>query len=190
MLYPLKRPKRAYTIQAIVQTVVLISVFYVIHRVHSVAKYLLPMGMFISSFGRAFMVVPRVINLNNSDSNTDSYALSIWLVMTFLGDAFGLLLVQYLMAAGIAWNYAFMIYMVLFLAIAILHQISMDEIEVREVPEETFCQTISRNYNILKEFFVLPKHFLWLMNRAFLAIIYQTVLIWFPYYFNDLGFKA
>ena len=93
MLYPLKRPKRAYTIQAIMQTVVLISVFYIIHRVHAVAKYLLPIGMFLSSFGRAFVVVPRVINLNDSDPNTDGYSLSIWLVMTFLGDAIGLLLV-------------------------------------------------------------------------------------------------
>ena len=121
MLYPLKRPKRAYTIQAIVQTVVLISVFFIIHKVHPAAKYLLPMSMFLSSFGRSFVVVPRVINLNDCDPNTDSHILSIWLVLTSLGDVFGLLLVQYLMAAGIAWNYAFMIYMALFLMITILH---------------------------------------------------------------------
>ena len=135
MLYPLKKPKMAYTIQAIMQTLIIVAVFYVIHKTHSMAKILLPIGMFFSAFGRSFLVVPRVINLNNSDPNTDSFSLSLWFTLTFLGDVAGVLFVQYLLKIGVTWNYAFMAYMILFLAIALLHHFFIDEIEVEEVQE-------------------------------------------------------
>ena len=121
MFYPLKRPKRAYTIQAILHTAVLFAVFYIIHEIHSTAKVLLMLGMLFSSACRAFTVVPRVINFNHSNPETDSFLLSFWFILSLLGDIGGILLVQYLMAAGVHWNYAFMAYMALFLMISLLH---------------------------------------------------------------------
>ena len=128
MINPLKKPKRAYTIQAIVQTILLIITFYAIHEVHSIAKFLLVVGMFVSAIGRAFLIVPRVINFNDSDPVLDSFELSLWFVLTFLGDVVGILMVQALLKAGVPWNYAFMAYMILFLATALLHHCFIDEI--------------------------------------------------------------
>ena len=126
MFYPMEKPKRSYTIQSIIQTIVLLGIFYVIHEVHSTAKVLLILGMLFSSICRSFTSIPRIINMNHSNPNTDAFSLSLWLILAFLGDVLGILFVQYLMGAGLHWNYSFMAYMVLFLGITFLHHFFVD----------------------------------------------------------------
>ena len=129
MLFPLKKPKQAYTIQATFQTVLLLVVFYMIHQQNSVAKPLLVFSMLVSAFGRAFLVVPTLINTNNSDPVLDSFPLSLWFVFTFLGDVVAVLLVQWLLQIGVPWNYAFMAFMVIFFVTALFQHIFIDELE-------------------------------------------------------------
>ena len=151
MLYPLKKPKRAYTIQAVVQTLILLFVFYIIHKVHSVAKILLTIGVFVTAFGRIFIVVPMTINMNHSDPNEDRFSLSIWFTFTILGDILAILLLQWLMDVGVLWNYAFMIYMLFYMVAAILHHFCVEELEIEERNrEETICEYIGNTYNIIK----------------------------------------
>ena len=129
MIYPLQKPKRAYTVQATVQTILLLIIFFIIHQEHSLAKVLLMLGISVSAFGRAFLVVPTVININNSDPVSDNFYLTFWFVCTFLGDVIAVILVQWLLEVGVNWNYAFMIFMLIFLATAFLQHFYINEIE-------------------------------------------------------------
>ena len=84
--------------------------------------------MLASGFGRAFMVIPRVIFINNSNPNSDRFALSIWQVLTRLGDVIAVLGISFLILKGVQWNYALMAFMILLLFIGVLQQFFVDEI--------------------------------------------------------------
>ena len=68
-----------------------------------------------------------------------------------MGDVVAILLVQWLLNLGVQWNYAFMIFMLLFLGIAFLHHFFIDEVEVEEENrEETICEYVTNTYRIIK----------------------------------------
>ena len=145
-------------------------------------------SMFVSAFGRAFLVVPRVINLNDSDPIRDSFQLSLWFVLTFMGDVVGLLFVQWLLGMGVHWNYAFMAYTLLFLVTALLHHFFLDEMEVEQGREGTVCDYLGNSFRMVGNFYSKPENLLWLLNNLFMANIYFSVMVWFPYYFAKIGF--
>ena len=129
MIYPLKKPKTAYTIQAIIQTLLFFVIYYTIHQYYGTAKILLLIAMAARAFGSAFLVIPTVINLSNSDPIKDSFALSLWFIFTCLGDVVGIILIDWMLEAGISWNYAFIIFMMIFLLTALLQHFFIEEKE-------------------------------------------------------------
>ena len=144
--------------------------------------------MFLSAIGRTFLVVPAVININNSDPVTDGFELSLWFIFIFLGDVFAVPFVQWMLEIGIPWNYAFIIFILFFLSTALLHHFFIDKVEGRS-QEETVCEHIVSSYNILKTVYSNPKNLLWQIDNILIGNLYYIVLVWFPYYFSKLGFE-
>ena len=72
-------------------------------------------------------MVPRILIYNNSNPQEDKFALSVWQVLFLLGDVFSLVLVNWLMGLGVQENYAFLVFVGLYLLAVLLQQFVVDE---------------------------------------------------------------
>ena len=90
------------------------------------------MSMIICGFGGAFLVIPTVINLNHSDPVKDSFQLSLWFMLTSMGDVIGIMIIEWMMEVGINWNYTFIIFMMIFLSTGLLQHFLIEEGEKEE----------------------------------------------------------
>lgn len=69
LVYPLKKPKLAYTIQTVIHVSLIFISFQLAEYLPEISKLFLIIAMLVSGFCRAFMVIPRAIFINNSNSN-------------------------------------------------------------------------------------------------------------------------
>ena len=83
--------------------------------------------MLVSGFLRSLIIVPKLLFLNNANSNEDSLALSVWYSLAFLGDLVSLKLVDGLIKAGVQENLAFLVFVGLFLLSALVMHCTVDE---------------------------------------------------------------
>ena len=189
IFFPFESLKLAYTVQAIINSATLAIAFILMYEVESsLVKPILLITMLISGTMRSLSMVPRILMYNNSNPQEDKFALSVWQVLFLLGDVVSLLLVNWLMELGLQENYAFLIFVGIYLLAALLQQFVVDERHTLQ--NQNGLEYIRQSFRNFRVFFAVPRNLLWCIENCALIIFYFNVMMWAPYYFTKIGFES
>ena len=184
-----RKLKLTYSVQAVVHTLILLIIFVPIYvEPTEMAKSLLLIGTLASGFCRTFILIIKVLFMNQADPNEDKVCLTSWVMIIRLGDAAGLFLLRILLEAGVKEDHGLIIFTSLLLLASVLQHLAVDEVEQPEAAQQG-CDYIRETYQNLKVFFLVTRNWMWLVKATALNIFYYTLLLWTPYYFDEVGLQ-
>lgn len=117
--------------------------------------------------------------------------MNVVLSSTFLGDTFALIIGKVVISIfHWDWSIFIVIYAVLLFLAGLLVYLFLSEYPIRNEQQfESVTQFIQDKLNCLKEVIYEPKRASVLLEQGLLSALYYNILLWFPFYFADIGYE-
>lgn len=162
--------------------------FLLVYEVpESLVKPILLVSMLASGGLRALAMVPKILLYNNSHPERDKMALNLFQVY-FLGDVVAIVLISWLIKAGVQENYAFLVFVGLYLLASLFQQFAVNEGHI--IQNQPAMEYIRESLSNFRVFFAEKEKLLWFIDNLFITNFYVSVMMWIPYYFSKLGFES
>ena len=130
------------------------------------------------------MPLPYIIASENVNGREHPTAMNVWLALSNLGDAYGLL-ISLLVVYGLHWNWSvsMFLYSFLFLVSCFANYFVLEEVEVEAKDTSHAVQTLKDHYTRQ------ASNPLLLCDYLMTSCIRAMFIFWLTYFFDKLGFK-
>ena len=197
LAFPFRQPKKAFVLLTLAKCILLAMLIF--------QKW---MGKYddlycaVLMFGLGFLKLqnsPMLYIMSNFrtnlaqffDSKTEQFELNLFFAIASLGDFFSLYIGELVMnVLGLDWTLFVVCFSLLLCMSIVLVERYMNEYPIEYEPADSLIQSVSGKLGNMKLIFCHYKRLLVVLENMLLIGFYYNILLWYPYYFTEIGYAS